>query len=208
MKRIIVAALSAVALAAAVATPAMAQAQAQSRASCFFLGCLFQNGGSQSYGGQGYGYAKSTKTTVPFADKKYRPGSIIIKTPERALYYVLPDGKAYRYRVGVGREGFQWSGNSKIVRKAEWPDWRPPAEMIKREAAKGHIIPDYMPGGPTNPLGARALYIGGTVYRIHGTNAAETIGGAVSSGCIRMLNNDVIDLYGYVKVGSPVYVYQ
>jgi lipoprotein-anchoring transpeptidase ErfK/SrfK len=120
----------------------------------------------------------------------------------------MGDGEAMRYSIGVGREGFQWSGNSKIVAKAEWPSWTPPQTMIEREAAKGHIIPPFMKGGPGNPLGARAMYIGGTIYRVHGTNAESSIGGAVSSGCIRMMNADVIDLYGRVKVGSPIYVYQ
>lgn len=139
---------------------------------------------------------------------KYTPGSIVVNTPERALYLVEGDGKARRYKVGVGREGFQWSGNAKIVGKTEWPSWRPPAAMIEREAAKGHYLPEMMEGGPDNPLGARALYIGGTLYRIHGTNNASSIGGAVSSGCIRMMNSDVIDLYDRVKVGARVYVYQ
>ncbi len=139
---------------------------------------------------------------------KYAPGTIIVRTPERALYYVLGDGKARRYKVGVGREGFQWSGTSRIVSKQEWPTWRPPEEMIKREAEKGHILPEEMEGGPENPLGARAMYIGGTLFRIHGTNNSASIGGAVSSGCIRMMNSDVIDLYGRVKVGARVYVYQ
>ena len=139
---------------------------------------------------------------------KYSPGSLVVRTPERALYLVLSDGKARRYSVGVGREGFQWSGNSKIVAKQEWPTWRPPQEMIDREAEEGHFLPEEMEGGPENPLGARALYIGGTLYRIHGTNNAASIGGAVSSGCIRMMNTDVIDLYGRVKVGARVYVYQ
>jgi lipoprotein-anchoring transpeptidase ErfK/SrfK len=145
---------------------------------------------------------------VAFDKASYTPGSIIVRTPERALYYVLPEGQAIRYRVGVGREGFQWSGTSSIVRKEEWPSWTPPQRMIEREAAKGITIPAYMEGGPKNPLGARALYIGGTLYRIHGTNNARTIGGAVSSGCIRMLNRDVVDLYDRVKVGARVYVYQ
>ena len=139
---------------------------------------------------------------------KYAPGSIVVRTPERALYLVLGNGKARRYTVGVGREGFQWSGNSRIVNKAEWPTWRPPQVMIEREAAKGHFLPDVMEGGPENPLGARALYIGGTMFRIHGTNNAASIGGAVSSGCIRMMNSDVIDLYERVKVGAKVHVYQ
>jgi lipoprotein-anchoring transpeptidase ErfK/SrfK len=151
---------------------------------------------------------RMTRSTVSFADAKYTPGTIIIRTPERALYYVLPGGKALRYKVGVGKQGFQWSGNSKIAMKKEWPDWRPPAVMIAREAAKGNKIPDYMEGGPNNPLGARAMYISGTMFRIHGTNNAASIGGAVSSGCIRMMNSDVIDLYERVAVGSRVYVYQ
>jgi len=167
--------------------------------------CLFGNGGNRNanpFAGGKY------RQTVAFSDPKYAPGSIVVRTPERALYYVLPDGEAIRYRVGVGREGFQWSGSSRIVSKQEWPSWTPPARMIAREAAKGHFIPTFMEGGPANPLGARALYIGGTIFRIHGTNDARSIGGAVSSGCIRMLNADVIDLYQRVKVGSAVYVYQ
>jgi lipoprotein-anchoring transpeptidase ErfK/SrfK len=151
---------------------------------------------------------RPTRKTVAWSAGKYSPGTIIVKTPERALYYVLPGGEALRYRVGVGKEGFQWSGNAKIVMKQEWPSWRPPKQMIEREAAKGHYIPEFMEGGPGNPLGARALYIGGTLFRIHGTNNAASIGGAVSSGCIRMMNADVIDLYERVKVGSRVYVYQ
>ncbi|MGL4527629.1 MAG: L,D-transpeptidase, partial [Aestuariivirga sp.] len=139
---------------------------------------------------------------------KYVPGSIVVKTPERALYLVMENGEARRYSVGVGREGFQWSGNSRIVDKQEWPTWRPPQAMIEREAAKGHFLPAVMEGGPENPLGARALYIGGTMYRIHGTNNAASIGGAVSSGCIRMMNSDVIDLYERVELGAKVYVYQ
>jgi lipoprotein-anchoring transpeptidase ErfK/SrfK len=142
------------------------------------------------------------------ATSKYAPGSVVIRTPERALYFVLGDGKAKRYKVGVGREGFQWSGNSRIVAKEEWPDWRPPPEMIEREAAKGHILPEEMAGGPNNPLGARAMYIGGTLYRIHGNNNPSSIGGAVSSGCIRMTNSDVVELYDLVKIGARIYVYQ
>jgi len=139
---------------------------------------------------------------------KYAIGSIVVSTPERALYFVTGSGQARRYSVGVGREGFQWSGMSSIVNKAEWPTWRPPAEMIKREAAKGHMLPLEMAGGPENPLGARAMYIGGKIYRIHGTNAPDSIGTAASSGCIRMMNADVIELYDKVKIGAKVYVYQ
>lgn len=171
-----------------------------------FMQCLFgKPRRSSSAGGM---TNRSMRKQVAWNETKYAPGTLIVKTPERALYYVMGDGEAMRYSIGVGREGFQWSGNSRIVAKAEWPSWTPPQTMIEREAAKGHIIPPFMKGGPGNPLGARAMYIGGTIYRVHGTNAESSIGGAVSSGCIRMMNADVIDLYGRVKVGSPIYVYQ
>ena len=156
----------------------------------------------------GAAYVKKSRKTVAWTESKYPVGSLIVKTPERALYYVLGDGEAIRYAVGVGREGMQWSGKSSIVSKAEWPSWTPPQEMITREAAKGHILPPFMEGGPGNPLGARALYIGGKIYRVHGTNNESSIGGAVSSGCIRMMNADVIDLYERVKIGARIYVYQ
>jgi lipoprotein-anchoring transpeptidase ErfK/SrfK len=171
-----------------------------------FMQCLF--GKSRRTSSAGGVSKRSMRKQVAWNETKYAPGTLIVKTPERALYYVMGDGEAMRYSIGVGREGFQWSGNSKIVAKAEWPSWTPPQTMIEREAAKGHIIPPFMKGGPGNPLGARAMYIGGTIYRVHGTNAEASIGGAVSSGCIRMMNADVIDLYGRVKVGSPIYVYQ
>ena len=151
---------------------------------------------------------QTSNQVVAWTESKYPIGSLIVKTPERALYYVSGPGEAIRYSVGVGREGMQWSGVSKIERKAEWPSWTPPQEMITREAAKGHIIPPFMEGGPGNPLGARALYIGGRIYRVHGTNNEASIGGAVSSGCIRMMNADVIDLYERVKIGAKIYVYQ
>jgi lipoprotein-anchoring transpeptidase ErfK/SrfK len=153
-------------------------------------------------------FARKSRRTVSWTEGKYPVGSLIVKTPERALYYISAKGEAIRYAVGVGREGFQWSGNSRIVAKAEWPSWTPPKEMIRREAEKGHIIPPFMEGGPGNPLGARALYIGGRIYRVHGTNNESSIGGAVSSGCIRMMNADVIDLYERVKVGAKIYVLQ
>jgi lipoprotein-anchoring transpeptidase ErfK/SrfK len=143
--------------------------------------------------------------TVQF-DRNMAPGSILVRTGERKLYLVLPDGQARMYPIGVGREGFTWNGTNTISRKAEWPDWRPPAVMIKREAAKGHFIPAFMPGGNDNPLGARALYIGSTQFRIHGTTQPWSIGRAVSSGCIRMLNAHVIDLYDQVKLGAKVVV--
>jgi lipoprotein-anchoring transpeptidase ErfK/SrfK len=151
---------------------------------------------------------KTSNRVVDWNETKYPVGSLIVRTPERALYYVSGKGEAIRYSVGVGRDGMQWSGNSRIVAKAEWPSWTPPKVMIEREAAKGHIIPPFMEGGPGNPLGARAMYIGGRMYRVHGTNNEASIGGAVSSGCIRMMNADVIDLYDRVKVGAKIYVYQ
>ncbi|MDK4704158.1 L,D-transpeptidase [Rhizobium sp. CNPSo 4062] len=137
---------------------------------------------------------------------KEKPGSIIIDTNNRFLYLVMDGGKARRYGVGVGKPGFEWAGAHTVTRKQEWPDWTPPAEMISREAAKGHYLPAHMEGGEGNPLGARAMYLGSTLYRIHGTNAPWTIGSAVSSGCIRLRNEDVIDLYNRVKVGTRVTV--
>ncbi len=129
-------------------------------------------------------------------------GTIIIDTAHTQLYYVLGNGKAIRYGIGVGREGFTWSGTQTVSRKAEWPDWTPPPEMVQRQP----YLPRFMAGGPQNPLGARAMYLGGTVYRIHGTNAPGTIGGRVSSGCIRLTNEDVSDLYSRVNVGTKVIV--
>jgi lipoprotein-anchoring transpeptidase ErfK/SrfK len=129
-------------------------------------------------------------------------GTIIIDTPNTYLYLVLGGGKAMRYGIGVGREGFSWSGVKAIERKAEWPDWTPPPEMIARQP----YLPRFMAGGETNPLGARAMYLSGSLYRIHGTNAPETIGQHVSSGCIRLVNEDVIDLYNRVHLGTKVVV--
>ncbi|MEO5759981.1 MAG: L,D-transpeptidase [Mesorhizobium sp.] len=139
-------------------------------------------------------------------DGAQKPGTIVIDTTQNFLFLVEKNGKARRYGVGTGKPGFEWSGTHKITNKREWPDWRPPAEMIKREAAKGRYLPTYLAGGMENPLGARALYLGTTEYRIHGTNQPWTIGGAVSSGCIRMRNEDVVDLYERVNVGTTVEV--
>ena len=139
-------------------------------------------------------------------DGAEQPGTIIIDTTENFLYLVEADGQARRYGVGTGKPGFEWSGTHKVSSKREWPDWRPPTEMIARERAKGRVLPAMMQGGPENPLGARALYLGSTLYRIHGTNQPWTIGGAVSSGCIRMRNEDVMDLYERVPVGTKVVV--
>ena len=141
------------------------------------------------------------KRTVDF-NESYKPGNIVIKTAKRKLYFVLPGGRAIEYGVGVGRYGFTWSGRTKVTRKAKWPGWVPPAEMHARQPG----LPKFMPGGPDNPLGARALYLGSSLYRIHGTNQDYTIGQAVSSGCIRMVNEEVIDLYNRVDVGTRVIV--
>jgi lipoprotein-anchoring transpeptidase ErfK/SrfK len=130
------------------------------------------------------------------------PGTIIIDTPNTYLYLVMGHGQAMRYGIGVGRDGFTWSGTQSITKKAEWPDWTPPPEMIARQP----YLPRQMAGGPGNPLGARAMYLGGTIYRIHGTNAPGTIGTRVSSGCIRLTNEDVADLYSRVNVGTKVIV--
>ncbi len=131
-------------------------------------------------------------------------GTVIIDTKERFLYVLQGNNRAIRYGIGVGREGFQWSGLQRISPKQEWPDWRPPPEMIERQP----YLPRFMAGGPGNPLGARALYLGQTVYRIHGTNQPQTIGHAVSSGCFRLVNEDVIDLYDRVPVGTKVIIKQ
>ena len=132
------------------------------------------------------------------------PGTIVVDTPERFLYLIQPNNRAMRYGIGVGRDGFQWNGLLKITRKAEWPDWTPPPEMIERQP----YLPRFMAGGPGNPMGARAFYLGNTVYRIHGTNAPDTIGHAVSSGCFRLANEEIIDLYERVPVGTKVIVQQ
>lgn len=131
-----------------------------------------------------------------------KPGTIVIETDERRLYLVMDDGKAMKYGIGVGRDGFTWSGTHRITRKAEWPGWTPPAQMRKRVPD----LPAYMEGGPDNPLGARALYIGSTLYRVHGTSEPWSIGQAVSSGCIRLTNDDVTDLYERVAVGAKIVV--
>ncbi len=144
---------------------------------------------------------KFMRQVVPY-NTEQAAGTIVVNTGEKFLYLVLGKGKALRYGIGTAKTGFEWSGTHKITRKAEWPGWTPPAEMKQRRPD----LPDYMAGGPENPLGARALYIGSTLYRIHGTNEPWTIGGDVSSGCIRMVNDDVVDLYERVKIGARVIV--
>ena len=141
------------------------------------------------------------RQVVPFKTTE-KPGTIVVATGQRFLYLVLGKGKALRYGIGVARDGFEWSGTHRVSNKREWPGWTPPAEMKRRKPG----LPDYMPGGINNPLGARALYIGSTLYRIHGTNEPWTIGQNVSSGCIRMVNDDVVDLFDRVKIGAKVIV--
>ena len=144
------------------------------------------------------------KRQLVFFRSNEAPGTIVIQTSEHFLYLVLGNNRALRYGIGVGREGFQWSGLVKIVKKAEWPDWTPPPEMIARQP----YLPRFMAGGPGNPMGARAMYLGGTVYRIHGTNQPETIGENISSGCFRLANGDVVDLYSHANVGTKVIIRQ
>jgi lipoprotein-anchoring transpeptidase ErfK/SrfK len=145
--------------------------------------------------------AGSTRRMVEYSGQ-HTPGTIIIDNSERSLTFVMHGGKAMRYAVGIGREGFAWTGTQTITRTAEWPDWRPPAQMLARRPD----LPRFMAGGRDNPLGARALYLGSTLWRIHGSNEPATIGQAVSSGCIRMMNDDVIDLHTRVRVGTRVVV--
>jgi lipoprotein-anchoring transpeptidase ErfK/SrfK len=150
----------------------------------------------------GYGsYSSIPKTTVSFSGD-YAPGTIVVNTSERRLYLVTSDGQAIRYGIGVGRVGFAWAGTTAISAKKEWPDWTPPSQMLRRRPD----LPRHMKGGIENPLGARAMYLGSSLYRIHGSNEPETIGQAVSSGCFRMTNDDVVDLYERVRVGTKVIV--
>jgi len=154
--------------------------------------------------------SSSKKSLIPRKIVEYTenfsPGTIIIDTSEYRLYYVLDDNKAVKYGVGVGRDGFTWSGKHKLTRKAEWPSWTPPKAMIAREKKDGRVLPTFMSGGPENPLGARALYIGSTIYRIHGTNQPWSIGQSMSSGCIRLTNEDITDLYNRVNIGANIIV--
>jgi lipoprotein-anchoring transpeptidase ErfK/SrfK len=150
----------------------------------------------------GFGGSSPTSRQVVSFESNYRPGTIFIDTAERRLYLVLPNGQALRYGIGVGRDGFRWGGVHRVSAKKEWPSWTPPSQMLARRPD----LPRHMEGGIDNPLGARALYLGSTLYRIHGSNEPDTIGQAVSSGCFRMTNDDVTDLYNRVSVGATVVV--
>ncbi len=168
------------------------------RAQGFELPDIMGGGGFFRGGG---GSSPIRRQTVNFSGQ-YAPGTIYISTAERRLYLVTGNGQAIAYGIGVGRDGFRWSGTHRITAKKEWPSWTPPAQMLRRRPD----LPRHMVGGPDNPLGARAMYLGSTLYRIHGSNEPETIGQAVSSGCFRMTNDDVKDLYSRVSVGTPVIV--
>lgn len=165
----------------------------------------FFNNGADPFSAVTNGYQSGVspipRQTVMF-DSNYAPGTIVVNTSERRLYLVLQGGQALRYGIGVGRDGFRWSGVHRITAKKEWPAWTPPAQMLRRRPD----LPRHMAGGIENPLGARAMYLGSTLYRIHGSNEPETIGQAVSSGCFRMTNDDVADLYDRVSVGTTVIV--
>lgn len=187
---------------AAMAAPALmcsAPASAQDSHASFFS-AIFQSAPAGATGGRPQASA-IPRETVRYSGR-YAAGTVVVSTAERRLYFVNGDGTAVRYGVGVGRPGFQWGGSKAITRKAEWPGWTPPPQMLKRRPD----LPRHMKGGPDNPLGARALYLGSSLYRIHGSNEPETIGQAVSSGCIRMTNDDVVDLYNRVRVGTRVVV--
>ena len=183
-------------LLAAVAVLAAGQAQAESIDSRDIMG-----GGPNFFRSGGGGSSPIPRTTVSYGGQ-YAPGTIVVNTAERRLYLVLPGGQALRYGIGVGRDGFRWGGTHRITAKKEWPSWTPPSDMLRRRPD----LPRHMAGGIENPLGARAMYLGSTLYRIHGSNEPETIGQAVSSGCFRMTNDDVKDLYDRVSVGATVVV--
>ncbi|MGJ4956168.1 L,D-transpeptidase [Bradyrhizobium sp. HKCCYLRH2015] len=184
-------------LALGIAAVASVASAGMARAEMFDTRDIF-GGGPNFYQGA---VSPIPRETVMF-QSQYAPGTIIVNTSERRLYLVLPGGQALRYGIGVGRDGFRWSGVHRITAKKEWPSWTPPSQMLRRRPD----LPRHMAGGIENPLGARAMYLGSTLYRIHGSNEPETIGQAVSSGCFRMTNDDVADLYDRVSVGTTVIV--
>jgi len=184
-----------------VAATALVAGAGHAKAQGFFDSRDIMGGGPNFFGGGGAGPIPRTTVNYP---SNYAPGTIIINTAERRLYLIEPGGIALRYGIGVGRDGFRWSGVHRISAKREWPGWTPPVQMRQRRPD----LPGHMAGGIENPLGARALYLGSTLYRIHGSNEPETIGQAVSSGCFRLTNADVIDLYNRVRVGATVIVQQ
>ena len=203
MRRLAFALICAFGALGALSSPALSRSPTPPPAQEFDpFGALFGGGSYAPQPSDGRPQAVAVpREVVPF-DGRYAPGTVIIATNERRLYYTLGNGQAIRYGVGVGRPGFEWAGTRYISSKREWPDWTPPAQMLRRRPD----LPRHMEGGINNPLGARAMYLSGTLYRIHGSNEPWTIGQAVSSGCIRMTNDDVVDLYNRVKVGTRVVV--
>jgi lipoprotein-anchoring transpeptidase ErfK/SrfK len=179
---------------------------AHARAQSFGFDMRDIMGGGPNFRGGGPNFSVGASSPIPretvSLDSNYAPGTILINTAERRLYLVLANGQALRYGIGVGRDGFRWAGTHRISGKKEWPSWTPPSQMLARRPD----LPRHMAGGIDNPLGARAMYLGSTLYRIHGSNEPETIGQAVSSGCFRMTNEDVTDLYSRVSIGTPVVV--
>src|SRR5882757_2573850 len=159
----------------------------------------FMGDGPSFFGSSGANPIPRTTVSYP---TNYAPGTVVVNTAERRLYLVMPNGQALRYGIGVGRDGFRWGGTHRITAKKEWPSWTPPSQMLRRRPD----LPRHMAGGVDNPLGARAMYLGSTLYRIHGSNEPETIGQAVSSGCFRLTNDDVTDLYSRVSIGTTVVV--
>jgi len=196
MSRILLGVLSAAMIASSGAIAAPDRAKSQNSQNLRQLDASVSSGPIARFFGYG-----TTRVVVPYSGPQ-RPGTIIVNTSERHLYLILEGGQALRYGIGVGRAGFAWAGTTAVSAKREWPDWTPPSEMVARQP----YLPRHMAGGVENPLGARALYLGSSMYRIHGSNEPETIGQAVSSGCIRMLNEEVIDLYNRVPVGAKVIV--
>jgi lipoprotein-anchoring transpeptidase ErfK/SrfK len=190
-------------LAVAALAAAMTSGSAYAQGPLAALRAYEQNGGYEGHraGTGGKAWDRIPREEVEFPGN-YKAGTVVVNTTERRLYLVLGDGKALKYGIGVGRPGFEWAGTHRVTRKAEWPGWTPPPPMRKRQPD----LPQHVPGGPNNPLGARAMYLGSSWYRIHGSNEPWTIGQAVSSGCFRMTNEDVIDLYERVKVGAQVVV--
>jgi lipoprotein-anchoring transpeptidase ErfK/SrfK len=195
---------SALLVAAAMMLCGLGRAHAESYDTRDFMfgGPIFGRGANPYGGVSPYGGASPIQRQTVYFPNNYAPGTIIISTAERRLYLVLRNGQALRYGIGVGRDGFRWSGVHRISAKKEWPSWTPPSQMLARRPD----LPRHMAGGIENPLGARAMYLGSTLYRIHGSNEPETIGQAVSSGCFRMTNEDVTDLYSRVSVGTTVIV--
>jgi lipoprotein-anchoring transpeptidase ErfK/SrfK len=184
-----------------VLTAALAAAPQYAAANTLLWEEILSGGAPRGRAGMFGGSSPIPRTTVSYPGNEL-PGTIVINTKERRLYLVVGNGQAIRYGIGVGRVGFTWAGVTRVSAKREWPSWTPPAQMLRRRPD----LPRHMKGGPDNPLGARAMYLGSTLFRIHGSNEPETIGQAVSSGCFRLTNEDVIDLYGRVRIGAKVIV--